>query len=594
MSLSLRPYQQECVDVIIDAITRSVEPVMIEAATGAGKSLIVAEVARVIHVRTGKRILCLAPSAELVTQNRAKFLATGNPASMFSASAGAKTLRHPVVFGSPLTVKNRISAFTQGFAMVILDECDLITPTLRAIIDAMREANPNLRVVGMTATPYQLGSGYIYAQDVDGRWLGEDKARSPYFTRCVYRISAPALIKQGFLTPPVISAVHAATYDTHGLVPNKLGKFSADDVDRAYHGHGRKTAAIVGDIVAQAQNRQGVLIYAATVQHAQEVLASLPPSLSAIITADTRDRTAILDRVRSRALKYVVNVGVLTVGVDLPHIDVIAVLRKTESIRLLQQIIGRGLRLSPGKTDCLYLDYTSNVDDHCPDGDLFAPDVRAKASKERGELLPIECPQCGYENSFSAHPERVDYKFDRHGYALDVFGERIIPDLPVHYGRRCMGLVARDERCSYRWAGKDCEACGEVNDIAARYCYVCKAEIVDPNERLVADFKAMKRDPTQPQTDIVLSMDVREGISQRSNRTVRVDWKTPYRQFSIWFTPDGKHPRARKEYAAFCEATEDGETQPATISYVKDSESQFYRALAYNREADASPELERA
>lgn len=584
--VSLRPYQSEAVDAIISAIRKDTAPIMIEAATGAGKSLIVAEVARIIHEMTGKRILCLAPSAELVIQNRGKFLDTGNPASMFSASAGAKTLRHPVVFGSPLTVKNRISAFLTGFAMVVLDECDLITPTVRAIIDAMREANPNLRVVGMTATPYRLGSGFIFAQWPDGRFNGEDRAREPYFARCVYRIDAPTLIEQGYLTPPRIGAINATSYDTNGLVPNKQGKFDADAVDRAYHGHGRKTAAIVGDIVAQAQGREGVLIFAATVQHAQEVLASLPPSLSDIVTAETRDRKHILDRMKARALKYVVNIGTLTVGVDLPHVDTIAVLRKTESVRLLQQIIGRGLRLSPGKTDCLYLDYTSNLEDHCPDGDLFRPDVRAKDGAAGGDGIPVECPECGYENQFTVHKDRTDYAFDKHGYALDVFGERIIPDLPVHYGRRCMGLVSLDERCGYRWAGKDCPACGEVNDISARICYACKAELVDPNEKLTLEFKALKRDPTQPQTDVILSMETKESVSQKGNPTLRADFVTPYRQFSIWFQRTARHPKAQKEYRQFCEATQDGEVQPETISYVKDTETNFYRLICFNRPED--------
>lgn len=595
----LRPYQQDAVNAIISAVRTSIAPIMIEAATGAGKSLIVAEVARIIHEMTGKRVLCIAPSAELVTQNREKFVATGNPASMFSASAGAKSLRHPVVFGSPLTVKNRISAFKNNFAMVVVDECDLITPTLRAIIDAMREGNPNLRVVGLTATPYRLGSGYIFAQWPDGRMNGEDKAREPYFSRCVYRIEARALIEQGFLTPPVIGAINAGSYDTHNLQPNRMGKFASADVDRAYHGHGRKTAAIVGDIVAQSRNREGVLIYAATVQHAQEIMASLPPTLSAIVTADSKDRVAILNKLRERKLKYVTNVGVLTVGVDVPHIDVIAVLRKTDSIRLLQQIIGRGLRLSPGKADCLYLDYTSNLEDHCPDGDLFAPDVRAKGAKEKGAGLDIECPDCSYINNFSAHPERLDFPFDKHGYALDVFGEQVIPALPVHYGRRCMGLipvgkVGEVARCNYRWAGKDCMACGEVNDIAARYCYVCKAEIVNPGDKLIADFKAFKKDPHQPQTDTILSLDIREGISQRGNRTVRADFTTPYRKFSIWFQPDGKHARAQKDWALWMEATHGGESQPETISYVKNTEDSFYRPLAFNRPADVEPVHETA
>lgn len=585
----LRPYQSAATDAIISAIRKDTAPIMIEAATGAGKSLIVAEVARIIHEMTGKRILCLAPSAELVVQNREKYLATGNPASMFSASAGAKSLRHPVVFGSPLTVKNRISAFQSQFAMVVIDECHGLTPTVRAIIDAMRQEQPNLRIVGMTATPYRLGSGYIFAQWPDDRFNGEDRALDPYFSRCVYRITAPTLIEQGYLTPPRIGAIHAGGYETHGLVPNRAGKFDAQAVDRAYHGHGRKTAAIVADVVAQAQGCHGVLLYAATIQHAQEVLASLPPEMSAIITADTPDRTKILERFKAMKIKYIVNVGVLTTGFDAPHVDLIAILRKTESVGLLQQIIGRGLRLFDGKTDCLILDYTSNIEDHCPDGDLFTPNVKAKSSGGTGAICTAECPECGYENEFTWHVERTDYKADKNGYALDVFGERVIPNMPVHYGRRCMGLVSHEERCGYRWAGKECVACGEVNDIAARYCYACKAEIVDPNEKLAADFKAMKRDPTQPQTDEVLSMAVKEGVSRAGNRTVRVDWVTPFRQFSTWLQPDGSHPRARKEWDAFVSATGAGESQPDTISYVRNIDDQFYRILGYNREADAVP-----
>ncbi len=135
--MTLRPYQADAAQAALDWMKRSTAPFIIDAATGAGKSHIIAEIAAVIHSMTGKRVLCLAPSAELVTQNREKYLATGNRASMFSASAGAKELRHPVVFGSPLTVKNRVSRFKEHYALVILDEAHGITPTVREIIDAM-------------------------------------------------------------------------------------------------------------------------------------------------------------------------------------------------------------------------------------------------------------------------------------------------------------------------------------------------------------------------------------------------------------------------------------------------------------------------
>ncbi len=107
--MTLRPYQQKAHDAAWAHVKQSYDPCLIEAATGAGKSHIIAQLAETIHVHTGKRVLCLAPSAELVVQNRAKFLATGAKASTFSASAGAKELKYPVVFGSPLTVKNNIN-----------------------------------------------------------------------------------------------------------------------------------------------------------------------------------------------------------------------------------------------------------------------------------------------------------------------------------------------------------------------------------------------------------------------------------------------------------------------------------------------------
>ena len=159
--MTLRPYQQNAHDAAWQHMRTSVDPCLIEAATGAGKSHVIAELAKTVYITTGKKVLCLAPSAELVTQNREKYIASGHKASMFSASAGAKDLRHDVVFGSPLTVKNRISRFQSGYAAVVIDEAHGLTPTIKGIIDAMRDGNPMLRVLGLTATPYRLGSGYI-------------------------------------------------------------------------------------------------------------------------------------------------------------------------------------------------------------------------------------------------------------------------------------------------------------------------------------------------------------------------------------------------------------------------------------------------
>lgn len=567
-----------------------------------GKSHMIARVAEIIHGMTGKRVLVLAPSAELVEQDRAKYLLTGNPAGLFSASAGGKNLRWPVVFGSPKTVLNSIHAFqrqgSEGYALVVVDEAHGLTPTLLSIIDAMRSANPNLRVLGFTATPYRMGQGYIFHLWPDGRANTEDVARDPYFTQCVARITPRELIDQGYLTPPVIGSTNAEGYDTSKMRLNSMGQFRAADVDQAYHGHGRKTAAIVGDVVNQAQERRGVLFFAATVQHAEEIMASLPPAISAIVTGTTkrRERAAILRRFLAQEIKYLVNVSVLTTGFDAPHVDVIAMLRKTESVGLLQQIVGRGLRLYPGKTDCLVLDYTENIETHCPDGDLFDPKIRAKAPSENPKI-EVRCPSCDTVQEFTMNGEYADFKHDAWGYVLDLDGNRIETEygpIPAHFGRRCNGMERSGERgeyerCSYRWTSKECEACGGDNDIAARYCAHCKAEMVDPNEKLIANFREYKRDPTQPQTDRVLSMDATPSVSVRGNKMLRVVWKTPYRQFTTWLLPEAKYPKGMREWRKFCEATDDGDAPPDTITYRKDPNTGFFVVMAYNRREDREP-----
>ena len=596
--MTLRPYQQAASDAAVEWMRQSVEPACIEAVTAAGKSHVIADMAHRIHAMTGKRILCLAPSAELVQQNREKFLATGNPASMFSASAGGKCLRHPVVFGSPLTVKNRISAFHDGYAMVVLDECHGISPTVQSIITEMRAGNPNLRVIGLTATPYRLGSGYIFRQWPDGRVNGDDTARDPYFTKCVYRITGPELIGQGFLTKPVIGETGAEHYDTSGLVANSRGQFDAGAVDRAYHGHGRKTAAIIADVVARSQGRNGVMIFAATVRHAEEVMASLPPHASAMITGETKatDRRSIIARFKAQQIKYLVNVAVLTTGFDATHVDTIAILRKTESVGLLQQIIGRGLRIHDGKAECMVLDYTTNIEDHCPDGDIFAPAVKAGKGGGDSNGIKAECPECGCVNEFSAKPDLLEYLKDKHGYCLDLDGNHVMTDwgpMPGHFGRRCFGMIpagrGKLDRCGYRWTSKPCPECEAPNDIAARYCTECKAEIVDPNERLRMEFKAMKRDPSNPQTDDVVDVRFVPGVSSKGRKTIRAEWTTPYRKFTTWHMPEPKFAREQADWDRFDDATQGGETSPRTVSYRKE-ESGFYRILGFNREADQAPE----
>ncbi len=597
--MTLRPYQQEAVDAVMRHVMASTTPCILEAATGAGKSHIIAEISKLIHQRSGKRILNLAPSGILVEQNYKKYLATGNYASMFSASVGQKSTKYPVVFGTPLTVKNKISRFKNDVAAIIIDEAHGLTPTVLSIVDAIRASNPNLRVIGLSATPYRMNEGFIYEIGPNNRAVDkEQRLDHTFFKKCVYQIRARTLIDMGYLTPLVIGAIGAENYQTMGMTPTASGKFKQDDIDRAYHGHGRKTAAIVMDVVEKSRDRRGVIIFAATVAHAHEVMASLPPSISRIMTSkdtDDKESAAIMEAFKRQEIKYVVNVAKLTTGVDAPHIDVIALLRKTESPGLLQQIGGRGVRLFDGKDDCLFLDYAGNIEYHCPDGDIFAPIIESKRQKEGGGKIDCICPLCDGENTFTGRQNESGYDIDENGYFTDLDGNRIpsdYGDIPAHYGRRCTSYtMVRGQfvQCNYRWTFKKCPHCDHENDIAARYCSECKGEIVDPNEKLRIEFKALKRDPTRLQCDQVLDWTVTEGISKNGNATYRIDIVTPHRHFSIWVMKEpGDIYRAEKKLE-MVKPYLFGDT-PDTVTYKKETDNQFYNIYGLNHPIDEEPE----
>lgn len=588
----LRPYQQNAHDAVMDWIKRSRSPCLIEAATGAGKSHIIAALAATVHGLSGKRVLCTAPKAELIIQNHEKYALTGAKASIFSASAGQKCLRHPVIFGTPGTIKNRISRFGADIGMIVVDECHGITPTIKTIIDAVREKNPLVRVVGLSATPYRLNEGYIFAQWPDGKTVLE--TRDPYFESCVYRITERELIELGFLTPPVIGQICAEAYDTSQLQLNRLGRFDEEAVDRAFVGHGRKTAAVCGDVVNQARDRKGVMVFAATVKHAEEVMASLPPGLSAIVTDKTgkHERKQIVKDFKAQKIKYLVNVGVFTTGFDVPHVDMIALLRLSESVALINQIRGRGSRLYPGKTHYTILDYAGNIDRHFPDGDLFTPKIKAKKAPGSAEMSCL-CPQCSAENLFSARPNDHDYKIDTHGYFIDHEGNPFLSDLgpvPAHFGRRCQARIkagADYVQCSYRWTFKPCPHCEADNDIAARYCRECKGEIVDPNEKLIMDFRAMKKDPHIKQTDVVLSWNPIDSISQKGHETWRIEVRTTHRHFTFWIQKNPMSEKGLRDRDLFLSL--EGQ-QPRTITYQKNADG-FFRVWAYNRPEDVEPDV---
>ncbi|MBY4677340.1 DEAD/DEAH box helicase [Marinobacterium arenosum] len=464
MAFQLRDYQREAVDATLRHFRKTDQAAVIVLPTGAGKSLVIAELARLAR----RRILVLAHVKELVEQNHAKYQAYGLQAGIFAAGLKQKNNRHQVTFASVQSVAPNLDQFQGEYSLLIIDECHRVSDQedsqYQQIINRLKQQNPGLKVLGLTATPYRLGSGWIYRYHYRG-YSHSDEPRP--FEQCIYELPLRYMIKRNYLTPPTLVDAAVAQYDFSTLQANANGEYPAPAVNQLLIKHKRVTRAICEQVEQLAAERQGVMLFAATVEHAREIACYLPADQCALITGETdnAERDRLIQQFKERRLKYLVNVAVLTTGFDAPHVDLIAILRPTQSVSLYQQIIGRGLRLSDGKQDCLVIDYAGNG------FDLYQPEVGAPKPNPDSEPVQVFCPQCEFPNIFWG-------KTDGQGTVIE------------HYGRRCQGFSEQPDggklRCDYRFRFKECPHCGGENDIAARRCGQCDQPLVDPDDQLKA------------------------------------------------------------------------------------------------------------
>ncbi|WP_199481677.1 DEAD/DEAH box helicase [Vibrio owensii] len=460
---TLRPYQADSVKAVIHYFRKHSTPAVIVLPTGAGKSLVIAELARLAK----GRVLVLAHVKELVEQNHAKYEGYGLKGSIFSAGLGRKETDQQVVFASVQSVVRNLDSFKNQFSLLVIDECHRVpdekTSSYQKVITHLRELNPGIKVLGLTATPYRLGMGWIYQYHTRGQVRTEEPR---FFRDCIFELPIRYLLDENFLTPARMMDAPVLSYDFSQLKPANTGRYKEAEMDMVIDKAKRATPQIVEQIIQYAKERKGVMVFAATVRHAQEIHGLLPVGETAIVIGDTPtpERDAIIQSFKNREIKYLVNVSVLTTGFDAPHVDLIAILRPTESVSLYQQIVGRGLRLSEGKSECLVLDYAGNS------YDLYQPEVGDPKPDSTSEIITIPCPACGFNNNFWG-------KLDSNGFLLE------------HFGRRCQGYFEDDEtgereHCGYRFRAKYCGECGADNDIAARICHECDATLVDPDKKL--------------------------------------------------------------------------------------------------------------
>jgi DNA repair protein RadD len=331
MSFIPRPYQTEAIGRAVGFFQEKKHYNGIEILpTGSGKSVVIANIAKEV---TGKTVV-FQPSKEILEQNFKKFISYGYRAGIYSASAGMKFI-DDITFATIGSVAKKPHLFAK-FKNIIVDECHLVNPQ-EGMYHSFIKTLDHCKVLGLTATPYRLTSGY------DGAMLKFLNRTSPrIFNQVLYYVQNDVLFDAGHLAP--LKYYDFNSIDRTMLQVNSSGTDYTDASLRAYYRQidfPKKTIEYGNRILAK---RKSLLIFCSLISEANEVSRGIPGSV--VITGDTEsgERARLLKAFVTGQISCVVNVGVLTTGFDHPALEAVLIARSTMSLALYYQIVGRVMR----------------------------------------------------------------------------------------------------------------------------------------------------------------------------------------------------------------------------------------------------------
>jgi len=383
---TLRPYQQEAVEAVYRHLREHDDNPCVVIPTGGGKTPVMATLCRDAVGRWRGRVLILAHVKELLEQSVARLNEVApemrHQVGVYSAGLKSRDTEHPIIVAGVQSVYKRACELDR-FDLVIIDEAHMIPPDgdgmYRTFLAEARKVNPNLRVIGLTATPFRMTTGAI---------CGPENVLN---TVC-YEIGVRELIVQGYLCR-LVTKGGREDLDTGGLHV-RAGEFVADEVEALMDKQERVESACA-EIIEHTRDRKSCLVFTSGIQHATHVADTLRRSGARVATVfgetPDKERAQTIADFRAGRVKFLVNVNVLTHGFDAPNVDCVAMLRPTMSPGLYYQMVGRGFRLCDGKQDCLVLDFGGNVLRHGP---VDAIRIREAGSNGHGEAPAKKCPEC--------------------------------------------------------------------------------------------------------------------------------------------------------------------------------------------------------
>lgn len=400
--MQLYDYQQKTIDLTYRFIRNNPgKNPCIVLPTGSGKSHIIGKLCADAYRHIS--VLVLAPNKELVEQNHEKIIGyiddAAPPVGIYSASLGLKIVDKVTVATIQSIVRN-IDGLGK-IDLVIVDEAHLISHKQMGsyckLVADLQKMNSKLVVIGLTATPFRLGHGYIH------------HGKDTIFDKLIEPVGIQELIDQGYLAP-LRSKPTKFTIDT-SRVKKRGGEFIDRDLQLAVD-IDINNVRIANEIISSAGSSKHWLVFCSGVKHAEHMctIFNRLGIKSAFLHGghSKKERESIISDLKSDNIMALCNCDILTTGFDYPDIDLIAMIRPTMSPNIYMQCAGRGTRLKSHTDHCKYLDFGDNINRHGPVTNLIPPRKSGKGTGEApvklcpncSEILHLSCmlcPDCGFE-----------------------------------------------------------------------------------------------------------------------------------------------------------------------------------------------------
>lgn len=375
--MELRGYQQEARDAIQAEWDKDVQRTLLVLPTGCGKTIVFSKVIE-DRVRKGERVLVLAHRGELLDQAADKLeKSTGLKCAREKAEQTSIGSWFRVVVGSVQTMmrEKRLKQFDKDFFdTIIIDEAHhCISDSYQRVLQYFEGAN----VLGVTATPDR----------------GDMRNLGSYFESLAYEYTLPKAIKEGYLSP--IKALTIPLKLDLSAVGQQAGDFKSSDLGTALDPYLEQIAAEMWRV---AQDRK-IVVFLPLVKTSQKFtnILNTVGFRAAEVNGESQDRAQVLEDFENDKYNVLCNSMLLTEGWDCPSVDCVVVLRPTKVRSLYSQMVGRGTRLFPGKTELLLLDFLWHTERHelCHPAHLIAENeeiaqAMTKQIEEAGIPLDLE------------------------------------------------------------------------------------------------------------------------------------------------------------------------------------------------------------